>query len=167
MINKIMATLKESRGVTLIEVSVVSAIIGVITAMGAPSFNNLASQYRLRSAVQDTVLQLRLERQRAIAKNDSNNYGFDGHNVDNIINNPSLSGSVILATPSSQTLNNYDYTDYVINGTHTVTFLSNGRSSDVGAIFLTNKNKTKYYAVEVRSNGRICAYTWDGKNWQR
>jgi type IV fimbrial biogenesis protein FimT len=60
---------KYCKGVTLIELIVVLTIVGILTMMGAPSFNDAIRTTRLATSVNELVTSLSLARNEAIKRN--------------------------------------------------------------------------------------------------
>jgi len=58
----------DSRGVTLVELAMVLAIVGVLMALAAPSFIKYLPGIRLRGDARDVASVLRLARMRAVAE---------------------------------------------------------------------------------------------------
>ena len=59
---------REQRGFTLTEVTVVLAILGLLAAIATPSFSTLIERWRVRQAVEDLVGSLSLARSEAIRR---------------------------------------------------------------------------------------------------
>ncbi len=56
-----------SRGLTILELLVVTALIGILTAIALPSFGGMRSQWRLNAAARQVVMDLKVARTRAMA----------------------------------------------------------------------------------------------------
>lgn len=58
-----------SRGFTLIELMVTIAVLAILMAMAAPSFNDFFQRYRLRGAADDVATLMAVARSEAVARN--------------------------------------------------------------------------------------------------
>lgn len=67
----------KQEGKTLMELMVVTAIIGIVAAMGAPNFLGLNSRTQVRCASEEIASELRLARQLAITYRDRVRVVFD------------------------------------------------------------------------------------------
>lgn len=63
------AGLQKQRGFTLVEALMVVAILGIFTALAAPSFNNTIATMRIKSTSFDLVNDLNIARSEAIKRN--------------------------------------------------------------------------------------------------
>ncbi|MDH4028630.1 MAG: GspH/FimT family pseudopilin, partial [Nitrospirota bacterium] len=81
--------MKDRKGVTLIELLIVLAIIGILSAIGIPEYGRFIAKSKVRQAANDLLQNMRLARTMAIKENraylltfnyPANNYliGFDG-----------------------------------------------------------------------------------------
>jgi prepilin-type N-terminal cleavage/methylation domain-containing protein len=149
-------TRQSERGVTLIELVVVMAIIAIMALFMAPSIGEWAAGFRLRGATKDLADTLQLARLKAISTRNQ-------YRVQLTINDGSAAESFVLqAGPSwnndgaSITLPtgvNIDNIDGTNTGTVTRTFNTNGTATGWAAgnvtstIFLENQRNDKYHVI--------------------
>ncbi|MEW6213994.1 MAG: GspH/FimT family protein [Nitrospirota bacterium] len=83
-------------GITLIELIIIIAIIGILAALGVPEINRFSADYKVRSCATDLIQNMRVARAMAIKENrqylivfdtTNNRYmiGFDGDGDNNLI----------------------------------------------------------------------------------
>ena len=132
------------QGYTVIEVMVVTLIVGLILAASLPAFRNLIQSNDLHSGAEEFASRIRLARQRAVAEGvayivswDSNNGTYTVGRDDN--GNGTLdAGEITLgpaSLPSTLTLLNSGSDPF---STNQVTFTPDGRASETGTVILRN-----------------------------
>jgi prepilin-type N-terminal cleavage/methylation domain-containing protein len=67
----------DQKGVTILELMIVAAAIGVIAAMAVPRFGSVMERLKLKTAGRDVVSSLRLARSNAVSQRDQYGVYFD------------------------------------------------------------------------------------------
>lgn len=114
----IMKLRKTEQGFTLIEVMIVIAVFGIMTAIGIPAFMKLLPGMRLNGSARDIFVTMNLTRMQAVAKNSIGNikfnsdttytawidnpllgtkYALDGNGVDTLIKNGTTETGVTIS----------------------------------------------------------------------
>lgn len=71
---------RQQRGMSLIEVTVVMAVIGLMVSVGMPAMQEWLDRYRVRSAASDIASVMQLQRMRAVSQNQEFSIAFDAAN---------------------------------------------------------------------------------------
>jgi prepilin-type N-terminal cleavage/methylation domain-containing protein len=168
--------MQNKKGFTLIELMIVIAIMGIISAISAPNIVKGLPKYRIKRAARDLTSNIRAARSTAIKKSTNTTIVFD---LDN--NRYSINGKWY---PTTETNTNNVLSEYYGSGVsfgvgnseepegpcsfdnNTVIFNSRGiNRSDSGEIYLTN-NEGASYRVEINSAGTISLQKWADSEWQ-
>jgi len=97
--------IKSNRGITLIELMIVIVIIGIVTAMAMPKFQNAYDRMKFRSANRDLMSSMKLARSQSIAEKKFVGIYF---NVDN------NTTTLFEKDTASTTLNMFEETDHIL-----------------------------------------------------
>lgn len=97
--------LRSKKGITLIEIMTVVVIVGIVSAMAVPRFQNAFERMRFRTANRDIVSTLRLARSLAISN--KQNYGV-------MINPDTKEMGIFLKSDSAANLKAYEAADSLI-----------------------------------------------------
>jgi len=135
------------RGVTLLELVVVFAIIAIGAVMAVPNVGPWIANYRLRTATRDITSTLRVAQMRAVSNNVGYQVFFAGSTY--ILQRNSLGTPV----PEGATQTLPTGISIVIPANNPLTFSPNS-SSNGGSIQLANTKNTKTITV-LPSTGRI------------
>ncbi len=135
------------RGVTLIEVVIVFAIIAIGAVLMVPNLRPVMANYRLRSATRDITSTLRVAQMRAVSNNVDYEVFFAGSTY--ILRRNSLGTPV----PEGATQTLPTGISIVLPVNNPLTFSPNS-SSNGGTIQLTNTRNTRTITV-LPSTGRI------------
>jgi len=141
------------RGVTLIEVAVVMAIVAIMGLFMAPAIGEWIDNYRIRQAARDISSTLQQAKMKAISSRMAYRVGFNV--VDEAYqlwqNDPDsgwITEGNANTAPRGVDIDNTDFT------ADTVQFNPNGIPSENGTITIDNE-KGKQYQVNVNPVGRI------------
>ena len=141
-------------GFTLIELMIVVAILGIISAIAAPSFMNYMAQRRLNGAARMVMSDLMNARMLAVTLNRNVQVTF-----------PTSAGASYTydATVTAVTRNvqtGFGYHDVTVSGNNNPVFAPTGRLSGVTActITLASAALTQQKTVSVSSAGRVAIH---------
>jgi len=148
-----MAIRRGEGGVTLIELAVVMAIVGIMALFMAPAIGEWLDNYRIRQTAREISSTLQLAKMRAISSRLQYRVVFNVANETyQLWRNDPDSGWVTEGNantvPRSVDIDNTDFTS------DTVLFSPNGTSSANGTITIDNE-KGKQYQVNINTVGRI------------
>jgi len=132
------------RGITLIEVAVVMAIVGIMALFMAPAIGEWLDNYRIRQSARDISSTLQQAKMKAISTRTQHTVNFDTDN-----NRYTLQpGGNATALPRGVTMES--------GSAATITFRPDGTSTSPGEETITiNNAKGKEYHVTVNTVGRI------------
>ncbi|MCJ7663965.1 MAG: GspH/FimT family pseudopilin [Desulfobacterales bacterium] len=153
------------KGVTIIELAVVMAIIGIMALFMAPSIGEWTAGFRLRGATKDLADALQLARLKAISTRNQYrvqltiNNGTDAESFVLQGNDPTLGWTnegASITLPTGVNIDNIDATD---TGTITRTFNTNGTATGWGGnatstICLENRRDDRYRVI-ISQTGMI------------
>ena len=144
----------------MLELMIVIGIIAILSAITVPNLIGWYQHQGLRSAVVELQSNLQLAKMSAVKQNQSCsvniNTGAGSYNITCIGKTVSLgtyTGGVVFDSPNGSTTAN------------TLTFTSRGICSPWGNIYLTNKDNSAYYRVQVFISGGVVTSKWNGANW--
>jgi prepilin-type N-terminal cleavage/methylation domain-containing protein len=139
------------KGVTLIELAVVMAIVAIMGLFMAPSIGEWVANYRIRQSARDIASTLQLAKMQAISTHQTQTvtftptagtYQITGGNVSQISNGLTITGT--------------DFT----SPANVILFYSTGATSSpslTASIYIRNANDDKRYRVIVTPSGNISA----------
>lgn len=146
-----MNTMRTEKGVTLVELSLVILVMGLMFAMGFPALQSMNQTLQLQGASQNVAAQLRLAREKAIATGQSQIIHFtpnypSGTTIDFHLHNSSVGAG--WSFPNGVTYYG-TYPSY-----SSVTFTRDGRASSSGFVVLTNTRGARD-TVSVQLSGMV------------
>jgi type IV fimbrial biogenesis protein FimT len=149
--------MQKRSGFTLIQLTIVIALLAILTAVGVPNFLSWLPKYRLKSAARDLYSNLQLAKMSAIKANKKCRVNYyknpDRYTVDLLNKTIRLSdykSGITFYGPNNQTF-----------AVPAITFNSRG-SSNSGYAYLTNSGNTAYYRVGPLTSGAIKLQKWSG-----
>jgi len=149
--------MQKRSGFTLIELTVVIALLAILTAVCVPNFLSWLPKYRLKRAARDLYSNLQLAKMSAIRANKDCMVKYyknpDRYTVDLLNKTIRLSDY-----KSGITFNGPDNQTFAVAA---ITFNSRGTGNS-GYAYLTNSGKTAYYRVGPLTSGAIKLQRWGG-----
>ena len=154
--------MQKRSGFTLIQLTIVIALLAIFTAVGVPNFLNWLPKYRLRCAARDLYSNLQLAKMSAIKVNKDCRVNYyknpDRYTVDLLNKTIRLSeykSGITFCGPNNQTFT-----------AAAITFNSRGTGNS-GYAYLTNSGKTAFYRVGPLTSGAIKLQKWEGETLWR
>lgn len=149
--------MQKRSGFTLIQLTIVIALLAILAGVGVPNFLNWLPKYRLRSAARDLYSNLQLAKMSAIKANKKCRVNYyknpDRYTVDLLSKTIRLSdykSGITFQGPNNQTF-----------AVAAITFNSRGTGNS-GYAYLTNSGNTAYYRVGPLTSGAIKLQKWGG-----
>lgn len=160
---------KKENAFSIIELMIVMAIIGVVSAVSIPGFKQWSRSYNLQSAAIDLYSHMQMTKLGAVKENRLWNISFNpggllGYEVRNSAGQPvktvnfgvKYAGEILFADPTAS--KTFD--------APTLAFNPSGLS-DKGYAYISNKSRSKYYRVGLPFNtGSIRIEQWNGVQWE-
>ena len=139
---------RTQKGVTLIELAVVMAIVGIMALFMAPAIGEWLDNYRIRQTARDIASTLQLAKMQAISTRTQRSVTFDTIN-----NTYQIQGGSLIQTPRGVSIPN---TDFDATG-DAVRFNPNGTalSPALNAGIYINNTNGKQYRVIIGPSGHI------------
>ena len=153
--------MRKKAGFTLAELIIVISVLGLLAAVGVPSYLRYLPKYRLRSAARDLYSNLQLAKMAAIKTNQKCRVNYQ-------VNPDRYTVSLLNKTVR---LNDYgsgvkfDGPNNKTFAAGTITFNSRG-TSNAGYAYLTNSGNTDYYRVGPLTSGAIKLQRWSKGAWK-
>lgn len=153
--------MRKKAGFTLTEIVIVIAVLGLLAAVGVPSYLRYLPKYRLRSAARDLYSNLHLAKMAAIKTNQKSRVNYrvnpDQYTVS------LLKKTVILKDYGSGV--KFEGPNKKTFAVDTITFNSRGTSNS-GYAYLSNSWNTDYYRVGPLTSGAIKLQRWSKGAWK-
>lgn len=145
---KMRKTICCNRGVTLIEILTTVVIIGIISAMAVPGFQEAYARIRFRSANKDVVSTIRLARSLAVSNKENFGVYFGGDDrTVTLFKKGAGSGSPTAYEPGTDSIVRVD--------TLPPEFSYLGTTITGDAVVFRPNGRTNFVVVDGASNGRI------------
>ena len=142
--------MRKRSGFTIIELIIVIAILGILTAVGVPNFLSWLPKYRLKSAARDLYSNMQLAKMAAIKANGNCSVTYSSNPDQYTVS--LLNKTVVLGDYGSGV--NFDGPNNETFAVTTITFNSRGTSNQ-GYAYLSNSGNTAYYKVGPLVSGVI------------
>lgn len=149
--------MQKRSGFTLIQLTIVIALLTILTAVGVPNFLSWLPKYRLKRAARDLYSNLHLAKMSAIKANKDCRVNYyknpDRYTVDLLNKTIRLSdykSGITFCGPNNQTF-----------AVPTITFNSRGTGNS-GYAYLSNSGNTAYYRVGPLTSGAVKLQKWSG-----
>ncbi|MHB8907504.1 MAG: GspH/FimT family pseudopilin [Syntrophales bacterium] len=151
-----MKTLKKN-GFSLLELMIVIALMGIISAIAAPKLADYMAERRLRGAARMVMSDLMMARQRAVSQNNPFRVTFNGdHRTYTILDDDNGNGISDPGEASETKDIRTDYYDVTIsNASANPTFSSRGAATLATTVTLTSSRTGGSRYVKVASTGRV------------
>ncbi|MEW5701009.1 MAG: GspH/FimT family pseudopilin [Candidatus Zixiibacteriota bacterium] len=159
--NRIVHRVRDCRGVSLMEMMIITVIIGVMSAMAVPQWLKALPRMRAQSAAREVVSALRIARSESIARKEPFGINFDVSNnvYETFINRNNPAAATY--TPGDSLVDSMlVYQDAKIASqtfpTSAVVFNPDGSASSSGVVNLIAKDSCVVFTIDVlASTGRI------------
>ena len=156
-LNSRIRILADVRGFSIGELMTVVSLIGVLTAVGIPSFLSFQPSMRLNGAAREVLSRLNWARANAVQNNNTSTVTFlsdHSFQIFNDANNNGLADANETATVNLQT-NYSDVTLTVSGASSTPTFNGRGTASTDTTVTISNPSGSKTVAVSPTGNVKI------------
>jgi len=149
--------MQKRSGFTLIQLTIIIALLAILTAVGVPNFLSWLPKYRLKRAARDLYSNLQLAKMTAIKSNKDCMVKYyknpDRYTVDLLNKTKRLSdykSGISFCGPNNQTF-----------AAATITFNSRGTGNS-GYAYLSDSGNTAYYRVGPLTSGAVKLEKWSG-----
>ncbi len=143
------------KGFTLLELMIVIAVIGILSAIAAPNLQNYMAQRRLNGAARQVMGDLMAARMKAVSLNQRVKVSFTSDHEYEIWNDADSSGTVADNEGADIEMDIHtDYYDVTFSASANPVFQTRGTVSPGSTITLTNSSGSKYVKVALIT-GRI------------
>jgi type IV fimbrial biogenesis protein FimT len=148
-------TLADTRGFSVGELMAVVSLIGILTAVGIPSFLSFQPSMRLNGAAREVLSRLMWARANAVQNNNTSVVTFLNNHSFQIFNDANGNGSADAnETVTIDLQSNYSDVSFLVTGSSsTPTFNGRGTASADTTVTITNPSGSK--TVEVSPTGNI------------
>jgi len=148
----------DNRGFSLGEMLVVTAIIGIVSAIAMPSFLALQPSMRLNGAGREVFGKFRWARAQAVEENITYSVTFPNNHTMTIIRDANANGAADVGETTESIDIQTDYPDCtlsVTSGDTTPNFLGRGTTNGDTVITISNTSGTRVVTVTLTGNIKI------------
>ena len=153
---------QKNTGMTLLEVMVVVAIIGIIVAIAAPSFSTMLEKQRIKGAAEAMLADLRWARAEAIKRNKKVRVTFTtGSSWSYTINGDPTGANTLLKTVNGSNFPSTALRRARFAGRVAYTTFDPVRGTNNGTVTITSNNFSAGVKVSTLGRVRICGSMGD------
>lgn len=148
-----MNDVRRTHGFTLVELMIVVALMGILSAIAVPNIMGQMPRYRLNGAARQVMSDLLSARMEAVSQNNEFRILFLDSKRYTILNDADNDGSSDAGETTETKDLSTDYSDVSIAANNDPVFQPRGTASNLATITLTNSAGTRN--ISISSTGRV------------